>query len=58
MPVHTYLNLGTQAEKQANLFRTILAVDIGYSSEIAAIKGGFRVTASDGKFVDFMRGTK
>jgi len=56
MLVHTYQNLGKTAKPQAEMFRAVLAVDRGYTSEITPIKGGFKVTASDGKFVHFMIG--
>lgn len=54
MLVHTFKDLGENAEPQALLFQAILAVDRGYTSTLRRTKGGWRVTASDGKFVDFL----
>jgi len=56
MPLHIYTNLGNGAKTQAELFRAVLAVDRGYTSTLTPITGGFCVTASDGKYVHFMRG--
>ena len=42
-------------QKQALRFSTLLAVNKGYTSKIVKIKGGYRVIASDGKAVDFLR---
>ena len=52
--VHTYYGL-TDTARNAEAFRLALALDRGYSATIAKIRGGHRVTASDGKAVDFKR---
>lgn len=53
MIVHTYYGIN-KTKKTAEQFRLALAVERGYSSEITKIDGGHRVTASDGKSVEFV----
>jgi predicted protein tyrosine phosphatase len=54
MIVHTYYGL-TDTAATAQAFALALAMERGYSSTTARVRGGHRVTASDGKAVDFLK---
>ena len=53
MIVHTYYGL-TNTKATADAFVLALAMDRGYSSTVKAVRGGHKVTASDGKAVLFL----
>jgi hypothetical protein len=53
--VHTYSNLGERTKFHAEDFRLWLATEKGYSSKLKATRKGWRVIASDGQAVDFVK---
>ena len=53
--VHTYGSLGEMAKHHAEDFRLWLSVEKGYSSKLKVLRKGWRVVASDGKAVDFLK---
>jgi len=53
--VHTYSNLGERTKYHAEDFQLWLATEKGYSSKLKATRKGWRVIASDGQAVDFVK---
>jgi len=44
-----------QIKQEAERIRLLLALEKGYTSTLIKIKGGYRLLASDGKAVDFIK---
>jgi hypothetical protein len=53
--VHTYINLGERTKFHAEDFQLWLSVEKGYSSKMRVTRKGWRVIASDGQAVDFLK---
>lgn len=60
MVIHTYTLDMKMAEikRHADTLAFMLATEKGYSSEVVKIKCGWRMVASDGKMVDFIKAKK